>query len=215
MMKQILSLMMSIFAYSALSGVDAPQPVARPAIKPAIVFDLHGVLTNVAPWKMAKAIGNALLEQPSLIFKMNPATFSSGEYAKYPALRAVYNSHTPNEDTFELARNLKAAGHQIYLFTNAIDMVFAEFSAEYPGYFVIFDGVCTVHADKPDVRKPTQQAFAACKALIAKKHPDSPLILIDNKQSNITAAQATGFSGILFSSAEQAQKDLAAQGVTF
>ena len=180
--------------------------------KPAIALDIHGVLTKTAIWRMVKTIFCAVCKQPKLICKLHPKTFSSGEYVKYPALRAIYNCHDPRPEMWELARQLKAAGYPIYIFSNIHHVPFADFREALPGYFDMFDG-CRVQNGDPALKKPAATAFASCKTLVAQKHPNRNIIFIDDKKTNIRAGQAAGLTGIQFKNMKQLKKELAKQGV--
>lgn len=170
-------------------------------LKPVIVFDLHGILTQVQLWQMTKTIVQTIWQQPKLIFKLiNPRTFKNGDYIHYPRLRQVYNSHLPQENGWQLVRELKAAGYPVYLFSNIAETTFAEFSEQFPGYFDIFDGFQIVPDDNPALRKPNPEAYAACKALINQQHPGRPIIFIDDSTTNTQAARDTGFAASIFTS---------------
>ncbi len=202
--------LITLAAITSLAAASAQQIEVHQEEKPAIAFDIHGVLTNVNVWKMAKTIFWGLLKEPGMIFKMTPHVFKSGEYAQYPLLRAIYNCHTPNQKVWELVRQLKKEGYPLYIFSNINDDSFTEFSEQFPDYFALFADNChIVQNNNPLLRKPAPTAYTSCAALIAQKYPERPIIFIDNKKSNITAAQTAGITGIVFSSAQQLKHDLA------
>lgn len=207
MLKKFL-LILGIASFVAAAPVQEVQ--VQQEARPAIAFDIHGVLTNVDVWKMAKTIFWGLLKEPRMIFKMMPHVFKSGEYAQYPLLRAIYNCHTPNQKVWDLVRQLKNEGYPLYIFSNINNDSFTEFTQQFPDYFALFADNChLVQDNNPLLRKPAPTAYASCEALIAQKYPDRPIIFIDNKKSNIKAAQIAGITGIVFSSAQQLKRDLA------
>jgi FMN phosphatase YigB (HAD superfamily) len=97
--------------------------------------------------------------------------------------------------------------------SNIHDVSFEDLCAAFPGYFDIFDGCHIVRNNDPALRKPAAAAFDSCKALIAEKHPNRPIIFVDDKKSNIIAGQQAGLMGITFSSAQQLEKELARHNI--
>lgn len=196
------------------SYISASQQTVLPKEKPAIAFDLHGVLTKMDVWRMVKTIVAGLWKEPSLIFKLHPQTFKSGAYVDHPTLLAIYNSYKPRPEMLELARKLKAAGHPIYLFSNINDKAFDALRADWPGAFDIFDACHVTTKNNPTLRKPAPEAYTSCKVLIASQFPTKNIIFIDDKKKNIVAGAQQGMHGILFKNLKNLKKQLAEQSVT-
>lgn len=213
--KSLLCLLSAICIAMPLSTTQACQSNDNTPEKPAIAFDIHGVLTKIAVWKMAKTIFWGLVEQPSRIWKLSPATFKNGAYGNDPFLQKIYNCHDPRPETWEVIRKLKEANYPLYTFSNITDTAFADFRKTLPGYFDTFDGCHLVQNNDPALRKPNPTAYDSCKKLIAQKHPNRPIIFVDDDSANIAAAQNAGMIGIHFSSAQRLEQELTNHNVVF
>lgn len=62
-------------------------------------------------------------------------------------------------------------------------------------------------------RKPAPEAYAAAAAAVGMAGADLELILIDDRKQNVQAAQACGWDGILFTSADALVTELRGRGI--
>jgi epoxide hydrolase-like predicted phosphatase len=120
------------------------------------------------------------------------------------AFRSVY---APRADVFELARRIHACGYKTGMVSNTEAVVHA-FARQFR--YRAFDAIvlsCAVGAMKPE-REIYE--LAAAKLRIAPQQ----CAFIDDRPPFIAGAVATGMTGILYKSAPQLVKDLAALGVS-
>jgi hypothetical protein len=176
--------------------------------KPTVfAFDIHGVLMQL---KVGEVVGTSLKElsqQPGLLLKIGD--FFNGGAADHAAMRRIFNCQEPVCGTWGIVKELKAAGHSLYIFSNIGEKTFKELQEKYPNWFDIFDGYHTVPSNDKKLRKPKPKAFASFKKMVHEKHPiDTQIVFIDDKSKNIKAAREAGFVTIHFSSAEQLKKEL-------
>ncbi len=93
-----------------------------------------------------------------------------------------------------LARQLKAAGYQLYLLANLPDELFQILSTTYPDIIELFDG--KIISSQVNMVKPNIKIFSHLLETY-QLNPET-CILIDEKEENIAAAQQVGITGIMF-----------------
>lgn len=164
------------------------EPQKHPIV---FAFDIHGVLMQLKNKEMA--------EKLTLLHKID----------NKPIKQNKVDRHHPINDTWDIAKQLKAIGYPLYIFSNIGEKTFIALMAKFPNWFEIFDGYHTVRNNDRSLIKPRSTAYASFKKMVYEKHPaDTRIIFIDDRKENIDAAQEAGFVAILFESAEQLQREL-------
>jgi HAD superfamily hydrolase (TIGR01509 family) len=189
----------SLAMLTALAGTS--RSFAYSPADTVVAFDIHDVLMQ-----LAAEVVKRFIKKPALVFRI--PRLVDGSYGNDRALRKVINSQKPIEKTWKLARELKASGYSLYIFSNIDSKAFDELKVKFPGYFDIFDGCHVVHKNNSAHKKPAPSAYDSCKALIAQQHPGKQIVFIDDKKENIKAACNAGFKGIRFKSADQLKNTL-------
>lgn len=143
--------------------------------------------------------------------------FIAGDPGIEKELRQVFFSEgrlkgliTKRERAIPWVKELKAAGLRVLLFSNYSEMALKDCREEM-GFLDIVDGGLlsyTEHVIKPD---------PAYYHLLEERYGLNPArtVFIDDMQANIDTALACGWHGIVFTSQEQAERDLKALGVTY
>lgn len=107
-----------------------------------------------------------------------------------------------NQEVFELAKTLKGMGFKIGILSNITSET--RRSLQRKGIFEIFD--YRFFSDKIKSAKPHSQIFSKVQKKIGVK--SSQIILIDDKDENIKAAQSHGFKTILYKEVNSLKLDL-------
>ncbi len=94
----------------------------------------------------------------------------------------------------KLARQLKAAGYQLYLLANLPDELFQIISTTYPNIVELFDG--KIISSQVNMVKPNIQIFSHFLETY-QLNPET-CVLIDEQEENIAAAQQVGITSIMF-----------------
>jgi epoxide hydrolase-like predicted phosphatase len=108
---------------------------------------------------------------------------------------------SPRDDMFCLAAHLKETGYKVGVLSNAEIAVMEYF---YQQAYDVFD--VTVFSCAEGTRKPEQKIYEIILERLQVQ--PSETIFIDDREANITAAEALGIHGILFTSPEQVIKEL-------
>ncbi|PNT90977.1 HAD family hydrolase [Clostridium thermosuccinogenes] len=121
-----------------------------------------------------------------------------------------YDILTPIEDNINIARDLKAAGYNIYYLSNFQSLAFDNITRRYD-FFKLFDGGIVSFKEK--LIKPEEGIY---KRLLEEYRllPEES-VFIDDTQVNIEAAAKLNFKTILFTGAEDLRKKLKAYGICF
>jgi len=126
-------------------------------------------------------------------------------------LDRVAPSLTPKQDTLDLIRELRAAGHPLYFLSNmaATSIVYLERTRD---FWPLFDG--GIVSCRVGLLKPEPAMFERLLTQYALQAGDT--IFIDDLQANIDAAAALGMSAIRFTGANECGRALRAlPGVRF
>jgi HAD superfamily hydrolase (TIGR01509 family) len=201
--------------------------VPAPEVKPLIAFDLHGVVFNLAPRKLAAAIGNishkwtvaGMLINPRFWYKAYKAhkktTVAEGIFYElcttYPQLMAhkkdfitLSNAQTPNAETIAFIKNLKATGYTVALCSNIGAETLVDLQQKFPQELALFDVLFGTHAGNQYLSKSNPQFYTDFLQHVKQCGYNCPVIFIDDKASNTKKAQAAGMQAIHFKSAAQA-----------
>jgi epoxide hydrolase-like predicted phosphatase len=108
---------------------------------------------------------------------------------------------SPRDEMFCLAAHLKETGYKVGVLSNAEIAVMEYF---YQQAYDVFD--VTVFSCAEGTRKPEQKIYEIILERLQVQ--PSETIFIDDREANITAAEALGIHGILFTSPEQVIKEL-------
>ena len=115
----------------------------------------------------------------------------------------------PIKSSIQLAQQLKAAGHAVYIFANAPHELYSAIKKKYPDIITIFDGV--VISSQVKTVKPDPAMF---NHLISTHNLDpQDCILIDYIAENTTVAQKMGMQAIVCDKASHMKKQLKKCGV--
>ena len=124
------------------------------------------------------------------------------------AIDGVARELQPQADTVALLQRLHAAGHPLHYLSNMPAPIADQLEARNP-FMACFDS--GVFSGRVQLIKPEAAIFH----LAAERFGAAPedLVFIDDHPPNIAAARALGWDGFVFSSAAQAEAELAARGL--
>lgn len=103
---------------------------------------------------------------------------------------------------------LESAGVAQYALTNLPAEKWPHILSTYPA-IARFDA--HVVSGREGVTKPDPKIYAITRARIA--HAPQDVLFIDDRAENIAAAEAAGFQGVVFESADQVRRELSARGL--
>ncbi|MBN1549411.1 HAD-IA family hydrolase [Candidatus Babeliales bacterium] len=201
------------------SNLTALRP-ARPH-KTVFAFDLHHVLFKPDyPTMLANALllffttprlWNIILN-PKVTFRIICA-LTSGKVGEkvlndlgtiHPGLKEfqdkgnrIANCQIPIKRTFELIKELKKRGFEIYLLSNIGSTTFKEFQELYPDYFDDFDGFFMPMPEYTYLHKPDLRMYLLFLDTFDLKAEQT--IFVDDKADNVLAARSVGMNSVLFS----------------
>ena len=137
--------------------------------------------------------------------KQSGVTLPVDWLATFEDLRCL--ATTENLAVIDIARQLKALGYRVAIFSNVSPLRAAYVRRK--GFYNHFDPVvlsCDIGA-----KKPTPEAFTALFDQL--KEPPNSCLLIDDKARTIEAAQQLGMDGLVFSSVKNLLEDLRKRGI--
>jgi putative hydrolase of the HAD superfamily len=198
-----------------------------------IVFDLGGVVVDWQPEQLVASVADdepmracvrreifdhldwldldrGSLEPAEAIQRFAARTALAHEVIA-ALLDRVAPSLTPKQDTLDLIRELRAAGHPLYFLSNmaATSIVYLERTRD---FWPLFDG--GIVSCRVGLLKPEPAMFERLLTQYALQAGDT--IFIDDLQANIDAAAALGMSAIRFTGANECGRALRAlPGVRF
>lgn len=115
----------------------------------------------------------------------------------------------PIPGSWELAEELKAAGHRLFSITNWSRDNWPAALTQYPRLATIFEDV--VVSGIEGLLKPRQEIY---QRLLKRNSIDAAdCIFVDDRAENIEGAKAVGMDGILFTGADDLRAALAARGI--
>ena len=124
---------------------------------------------------------------------------------------AVSSVIEPVKPTVQLIQKLKTAGHQVYLFANAPEELYATAHKKFPDIIKLFDGIVISYqakAVKPDI--------SIFNHLITTHNLNpADCILIDDLEESSAAARTLGMQAIVFDKASHVTNKLKKCGVKF
>lgn len=209
---------------------EQPQTLMlTPSSEYVFAFDLHGVVfTNdwQSMWqefKKAPFTFNSLLTflNPFFLHQFFSLFFHSDSWEEiilkilkqypdleryWPTLLIALNKQSVIPGTIDIINNLKAQGYQLYVFSNIGEQSFKQLQTFHPHIFEPFNGFVYTQADDGWIQKPQKAAYQKFLKKFNLQH--AQVVLIDDKDVNIQAAEEMGFHTIHFTSPEQLQKDL-------
>ena len=199
-------------------------------MKKAIVFDFGGVLIDWSPYHLYRkllpsdeAVREFLEEIKFSEFnKKLDAGYSFAKMKvelleKYPRQQELVRAFFERwmectgeafQPTVEIMREVKSAGYPVYGLSNWSTETFPLLQHRYP-FLPELDGYLL--SGMAGVAKPDEEIFRIFLARIERKAEEC--VFIDDAQVNIDVANRLGFTGILFTSAQQLRAELAAIGV--
>ncbi len=192
------------------------------------VFDLHGVLFKLDPTEVIKEAIKLPNKFKLLSVALYPtfiiSTFNSlykGTVAekivlnldkKFPNLKFVssglkiLNAQLPIEQSISIVKDLKKAGHKVYILSNIGEHSLSILKNKFPLIFEDFDGIMGTDHEDDYIQKPNIRAFE--KYLIKFKQDKNKLVFIDDQMKNVLSARNFGISSILFTTPYNLRKQL-------
>jgi putative hydrolase of the HAD superfamily len=122
--------------------------------------------------------------------------------------KAFADMFTANVDVCALVPRLKAR-YPLYLLSNTNDLHYRQFSKQFADVLGCFNGIVLSH--EVGVRKPNPRIYEACLKLAGKQAGEC--LFIDDLPSNIAAAKACGWHGLVYRPGEDLAGELARIGV--
>lgn len=198
-----------------------------------IAFDLHGVVFKPSASKISvclrtfpsKLLMARLLLNPvfwyNVVAVRRQTEVAEDIYRRlsvlYPDLAAyekefitIANAQRAQPEVIEVIKELKRKNFKVYICSNIGHATFIELEKEFPEVIALFDGVYTTTEKNNYVQKPQRDYFEAFKQFVVAREGRSrvrDILLIDDKQYNITGARECGFKALLFSSTKQFSND--------
>jgi FMN phosphatase YigB (HAD superfamily) len=121
---------------------------------------------------------------------------------------AYSDMFTPNPDVCALVPLLKGR-YPLFLLSNTNDLHYRQFAKQFAEVLGYFDGLVLSH--EVGVRKPKPAIYEACQRRTGK--PAGECVFIDDLPSNIEAARACGWQGLVYRRGEDLRGALAEIGV--
>jgi putative hydrolase of the HAD superfamily len=121
---------------------------------------------------------------------------------------AFADMFTPNPEVCTLVPLLKPR-YRLVLLSNTNDLHYRQFRSQFAEVLGYFDGVVVSH--EVGVRKPHPRIYEAC--LRVSGRPAGECVFIDDLPSNVEAARACGWHGMLYQRGEDLRAGLARIGV--
>ncbi|MGB8467506.1 MAG: HAD-IA family hydrolase [Candidatus Babeliales bacterium] len=194
-----------------------------------IIFDLHGVIVHKQYLSMAWHLIKHSYRVDLAVRFMHPQSLKTIAHLlrtsrvpeqyfyelvqlhpqldpSWPLFIAFLNAQKSNDAVIDIIRRLKQEGHRLILFSNIGEKTFAMFRTQFPHIASLFDHHITALAHDLWIQKPDVRAFNKC---VQQLHLDpAECIFIDNREENIIAGNAVGFSSICYHNAQQLEHEL-------
>lgn len=152
----------------------------------------RGVITEAEFWPQLHALTKATQPVP----------------AESLLMREFQKGYRLNEEVLALAKQLRAMGYSTAILSNSIAS-HADFHRTH-GTYDGFEPVILSH--EVGLTKPSSEIFTHTLKALKTIPPEA--VLVDDKQKNITGAQALGMHAILFKDTAQLEQDLRHLGIT-
>jgi FMN phosphatase YigB (HAD superfamily) len=123
----------------------------------------------------------------------------------------LVNSFIIDQKTFALLKKLKERGYKLVLFSNIPDLSLHVQQTRHPELFNLFDALWVRTAENKYTSKTDLESFDQIKDVAQKvlHNKAKHFIFLDDSPSNIDRARKSGkIHGILFSTADKAEKEL-------
>ncbi len=197
---------------------------------PVIIFDLGKVLVDFDYTPAARKIAARSAKAPAdlhayLASSPTLIDFESGRLTRQQFYNAICDAigfaggleefggyfadiFTEMPAMTALQAELRARGHQTFIFSNTNDLAIEHVRRNFP-FFANFDGY--IYSYEVGAMKPRPEIYAAMEALSGRRGAD--LIYLDDRAENIAAGAARGWRAILHETPEQTRAALQAAGV--
>jgi len=124
-----------------------------------------------------------------------------------PLIIKLFNAFKPIDKTVDILKELKSQGYTLHIASNIGPRRFAALQNRYPNIIGLFEKATINNGNLENlIKKPHPEFFE--KYLRDNNPEHRPVIFVDDKLRNITAAQKHGIQGIQFRSPEQLRKAL-------
>jgi FMN phosphatase YigB (HAD superfamily) len=135
------------------------------------------------------------------------ALFQSYCPALLPLIVKLFNAFKPIDKTIDILKELKSQGYILHIASNIGPRRFTALQNRYPDIIGLFEKATINNGNIENlIKKPHPEFFE--KYLRDNNPEHRPVIFVDDKLRNITAAQKHGIQGIQFHSPEQLRKAL-------
>ena len=194
-----------------------------------IVFDIHDVITEIAPQKIWPAFWElshkgAFLGKAFKYFFKNKKKQRSIEELMLTnqidrdnkATIALINPHIPIPETTAILRKLKNTDYQIYGCSNIGQASFEFMQQQYPTTFKLMTACRTSNKANRYMKKTNPLAYQETIKMIETHFPQvQHIVFVDNKIENLKLATQVDqrFYGILFKNPKQLRMDLIRLGI--
>ncbi|MDR3647013.1 MAG: hypothetical protein P4L22_05740 [Candidatus Babeliales bacterium] len=229
----VLVINLSCIAYLNAMRVSVLPP-KQVKIKYTFAVDLHGVIVNSSAKQIIKHAMR--MNNKSLFIKhmFNPYVWKTihktvkktklleeifeSLVVEHPQLHifhkdllAFSNAQIVNSEMLVLLQQLKKEGHSLILCSNIGPEIYTDFCKKFPQVIQLFDNYfITQKTSKGYITKRHPDFYSNFKVFLKNNNYDyTKTIIIDDKQSNLDAAQKQGLSGIIFKSVKKLRKKLA------
>jgi putative hydrolase of the HAD superfamily len=122
--------------------------------------------------------------------------------------RAFGDMFSINESVCALVPRLKPH-YRVWLLSNTNDLHYRQFRRQFASTLDLFDGLIVSH--EVGVRKPDARIYAYCQQRAGR--PAAEMLFIDDLPSNIDAARACGWQGLVYRRGEDLAQQLRMLGV--
>jgi putative hydrolase of the HAD superfamily len=121
---------------------------------------------------------------------------------------AFADMFTPNHEVCALVPLLKPR-YRLVLLSNTNDLHYRQFRGQFADVLAHFDGLVLSH--EAGVRKPRPEIYQACLRVAGR--PAGECIFVDDLPSNVEAARACGWHGLVYRRGADLRADMARVGV--
>lgn len=124
----------------------------------------------------------------------------------------VCSAYSPIEETVDIMRELSERGYKHHFASNIGETVYKNCLNTLPTIFSLFEGYSIPFMTETKIVKKPQKDFFTSHIQKYNLKPEQ-CIFIDDKNTNVQAAQSVGMHGIQFKNAMQLRKELIKQNI--
>ena len=220
----------AVYLISRAKNATLTEPVSE--INPTnniLIFDVHGVIFKLSIVEIIKVVLKdpsslwiiTMMLRPMLCIHLLKSQLNGGVAEEIifnvanrkphlswfvPKAFKLINAQVPIKPTVKILEDLKNKGYKLYILSNIGEKSLKYIEGMHPEVFTLFDGIYTANDRDKYIKKPQPKIY---QNYLDKFNQDpSKLIFIDDKKSNLTAAEKFGMQTIHFTSAKNLFKVL-------